>query len=181
MKYETEWKNDVLSIDYIIQEDTINIISLSGDAYNEQKSYYFPFKISEGLENGTLSLSFHSDYNLTYRGLAIDAFLVHLNEGNNLSISGSELLLPLKATLKQNYPNPFNPVTTIHYSLESSSAASIKLYNLKGEYIRDIVNKYHSAGNYSVQVSSHSLSCGIYFYRLETGSLTINRKFVLIK
>ncbi|MDP6570052.1 MAG: M14 family zinc carboxypeptidase [Candidatus Marinimicrobia bacterium] len=181
MKYETEWKNDVLSIDYIIQEDTINIISLSGDAYNEEKSYYFPFKISEGLENGTLSLSFHSDYNLTYRGLAIDAFLVHLNEGNNLSISDSELLLPLKATLKQNYPNPFNPVTTIHYSLESSSAASIKLYNLKGEYIRDIVNKYHSAGNYSVQVSSHSLSCGIYFYRLDTGSLTINRKFVLIK
>ncbi len=181
MKYEMEWENDVISIDYIINEDTINIISLSGDNYDEQKYYYFPLNIPQEMKNGNLSISLYSDYNLTYRGLAIDAIKVHLNEAENLSISNPEYLLPVKTTLNQNYPNPFNPVTTIQYSLESSALASIKLYNLKGEFIREIVNKYHSPGNYSVQISSNYLSSGIYFYRLETCNVTINRKFVIIK
>ena len=52
--------------------------------------------------------------------------------------------------LLQNYPNPFNPSTTIPYRLKAPGYVKVMVYNILGELVRVLVNKYQSAGYYEV-------------------------------
>jgi hypothetical protein len=94
-------------------------------------------------------------------------------------------LAPQEFVLLQNYPNPFNPSTRIQYSIEKASQVSLKLYNLLGNEVATLVNSRQEAGSYAVQFNTNegvlSLSSGVYFYRLEAGSLISTRKLVIIK
>ena len=48
---------------------------------------------------------------------------------------------PLKVfEVYQNYPNPFNPSTTIKYSIPQDAFVSIKVFNVLGERIAELVN-----------------------------------------
>ena len=180
MKYETEWENDRISFDYVSNNDTINIITLSGGYYLSDQ-YYFTFTIEQGMDSGFLFLSLNTDYNLTYRGLALDHLKIHLDDGESLLQINSMNKIPEKGRLAQNFPNPFNPVTTIHYTPSQPTMASLNIYNLQGVFVREILNYYHTPGDHSIQISSNLLSSGIYFYRLETKYSTTNRKFVILK
>ena len=42
-----------------------------------------------------------------------------------------------KAFLDQNYPNPFNPTTWIPFYLPSGGLASIKIYDVRGELVKE--------------------------------------------
>ena len=81
-----------------------------------------------------------------------------------------EISLPKTFELNQNYPNPFNPSTKISYSLPSDSRLIIKVYNITGEKVGQIVNNDQPGGYYIVNFNSTSLSksisSGIYFYRI---------------
>ncbi len=73
-------------------------------------------------------------------------------------------------TLEQNYPNPFNPTTTIRYSVPVDGNVTMKVYDVLGTEITDLINGPKSAGTYEVIFNSQNinkiLSSGIYFYRL---------------
>jgi len=89
-------------------------------------------------------------------------------------------------SLEQNYPNPFNPTTTIKYSIpinvnRESSIVRLIVYDLLGRKVTTLVNKEQSAGNYEVHFDAEGLTSGIYFYHLQSGSFTQNRKMVLIR
>ncbi|NUQ82530.1 MAG: T9SS type A sorting domain-containing protein, partial [Bacteroidetes bacterium] len=81
---------------------------------------------------------------------------------------------PETYTLGQNYPNPFNPQTTIAYSIGQPGIYELSVYNLMGQRIRILENRYHPAGRYSVTFHAEGLASGMYFYRLssETASQT---------
>lgn len=92
--------------------------------------------------------------------------------------------LPL--ALHQNYPNPFNPHTTISFSLPEMSKASLKVYNLKGQLVRSVINGELSAGLHQVlfdgkDEKGRDLSSGIYYYKLDTAGKSISKKMVLCK
>ncbi len=44
------------------------------------------------------------------------------------------------------YPNPFNPRTTIDYEMGRAGHLSIRIYNARGELVRDLVNRDVAAG-----------------------------------
>ena len=95
-------------------------------------------------------------------------------------------LLPESFSLDQNYPNPFNPNTTIRYQLPRRSQVSLIIYNLLGQEIRKLVNSELTAGEYRVEWDGtddggRAVSTGIYFYRLEVGSVAQTRKMLLVK
>jgi hypothetical protein len=90
-------------------------------------------------------------------------------------------MFPLKFRLEQNYPNPFNPVTTISYTLESTSQIRLGVYNLSGQEMAVLAEGKRAAGDYSVTFDGRSLNSGIYFCRLAAGSRTQMRKMVLVK
>ncbi len=94
---------------------------------------------------------------------------------------------PQGFALYQNYPNPFNPTTTIKYSIpanagvETQNFASLRIYNVLGEEITTLVNKYQAPGNYTVQFNASNLSSGVYFYRLQVGNFVSTKKMILMK
>jgi hypothetical protein len=89
--------------------------------------------------------------------------------------------LPYKYSLDQNYPNPFNPGTNINFSLEKPSKVSLAVYNILGQKVATLVNKYMQAGSYNYQFSAEKLASGVYIYRIETGSFTASKKMIVLK
>ncbi|OGU76915.1 MAG: hypothetical protein A2V93_07575 [Ignavibacteria bacterium RBG_16_34_14] len=83
--------------------------------------------------------------------------------------------------LLQNYPNPFNPKTIIKYAVPMFSNVSLKVYDILRNEIAAIINEEKSAGNYEVNFDGTDLSSGVYFYRLQAGTFTDTKKFILMK
>ncbi|MDI6804025.1 MAG: T9SS type A sorting domain-containing protein [Bacteroidota bacterium] len=82
---------------------------------------------------------------------------------------------PLEFGLMQNYPNPFNPVTVIRYSLIVNSWVTLKVYDVLGREVAELVNnELLDAGEYEVEFDASSASSalggglpsGVYYYRL---------------
>ena len=88
---------------------------------------------------------------------------------------------PERYLLSQNYPNPFNPVTTIDYSLPENARVQLEVYNLLGQQVNVLVDKYQQAGRYTVRWNASDLSSGVYFYRIKTPGFTEVRKMTLLK
>ena len=84
--------------------------------------------------------------------------------------------------LHPNYPNPFNPTTTISFSMPKSMITSLKIFNIKGEKIEDILtDKQLSMGTHQYQFDAKNNPSGIYFYQLTNENITVAGKMLLIK
>jgi photosystem II stability/assembly factor-like uncharacterized protein len=79
----------------------------------------------------------------------------------------SDLNTPSAFALNQNYPNPFNPGTRISYVLKDKGFVKLKVYDIKGELIRELVNESKDAGYYEIEFDGKGLASGIYIYRIE--------------
>ena len=94
---------------------------------------------------------------------------------------------PAAFSLASNYPNPFNPATTIRYALPQAADVRLTVYNVVGQAVRTLVAEHQSAGRYLVawdatNDNGHSLSAGIYFYRLQAGDeFHAVKKMLLLK
>lgn len=90
-------------------------------------------------------------------------------------------LTPAEFSLHQNYPNPFNPRTTISFTLPVGGTISLKLYSVDGKQVGTLCEGNYSAGSHQVELDASSLSSGVYFYRLQLGSFSQTRKFMLLR
>jgi hypothetical protein len=88
---------------------------------------------------------------------------------------------PEDFSLYQNYPNPFNPTTTISFSMPISGSVSLKIFNVIGQEIDELVNEYLPAGSYSFQWHAEKQASGVYFYKLITDSYSEMKKMVLLR
>ena len=105
-----------------------------------------------------------------------------INAENNVSdVAKNNNSIPLDFNLSQNYPNPFNPVTRIQYSVNSMELVSLKIYDILGNEVATLVNKEQPAGRYELMFNAEELSSGIYFYKLQSGSLIQTKKMILLK
>jgi len=84
-------------------------------------------------------------------------------------------------TLKQNYPNPFNPTTKISWQSPVNSWQTLKIYDLLGNIVANLVNEYRPAGDYKVDFNASTLPSGVYFYQLSVGSFVETKKMILIR
>ncbi len=96
-------------------------------------------------------------------------------------INNNTIEKPDKYELYQNYPNPFNPVTNIQFTIPKSGLVSLKVYDVLGREVKNIVNEFKQAGSYIVSFDGSELSSGIYFYRLEAGDFVQVKRMVLVK
>lgn len=83
--------------------------------------------------------------------------------------------------LSQNYPNPFNPSTTIEFNLPASSDVRLTLVNSLGRTVRELAAGRYASGRHSLTVDASGLGSGIYFCRLEAGSIVDVRKLMVAK
>ncbi len=99
--------------------------------------------------------------------------------------------VPANFTLSQNYPNPFwsaatsrfagNPTTEIEYSVPQTGHVSLKVYNTQGQEVATLFNGTQQTGNYVATFDGAGLVSGVYFYRLQSGNVSITKKLVLMK
>ncbi len=83
--------------------------------------------------------------------------------------------------LFQNYPNPFNPTTTIKFSLKKQEFVTLKIYNLLGEEVANLVEEPLTAGEYSYNWNAREVASGIYLYRIEAGDFVKTGKMILLR
>jgi hypothetical protein len=89
--------------------------------------------------------------------------------------------MPSTFGLDQNFPNPFNPTTNIRYSIVKTSQVTLKVFDLLGRQVRTLVHNMQAPGQYAVTFNAQDLASGVYFYRLQSGDMSITKKLVLMK
>jgi phosphoenolpyruvate synthase/pyruvate phosphate dikinase len=117
-----------------------------------------------------------------------ETVLKFLVSGNNEKISEKEIMIsvlpPDDFELFQNYPNPFNPTTKISFQLPMKSKIRLKIYNLLGEEVADLLNETREAGLHEVEWNASEYSSGLYIYQIYTegknSSTNLERKKMLL-
>jgi hypothetical protein len=88
---------------------------------------------------------------------------------------------PQSIHLFQNYPNPFNPETNIEFGLPEVSEVRLKVYNMLGQVVGDVVDEVLEAGYYNISWDANELPAGVYFCRIETDNYSETRRMVYLK
>ena len=101
--------------------------------------------------------------------------------GGVTSINPSNGIIPDNFSLNQNYPNPFNPTTNINFSIPKSSFVTLKVYNVIGKEIADLINENLNAGVYSFDFNADGLATGVYLYKLIAGDYSAIKKMTVLK
>ncbi|MBE0572335.1 MAG: T9SS type A sorting domain-containing protein [Ignavibacteriaceae bacterium] len=83
--------------------------------------------------------------------------------------------------LYQNYPNPFNPTTTIQYQLPKLSYVEVKVYDVLGREIANLIKEEQSSGIHEVKFDAVGLPSGLYIYKLQTTEFIAIKKMMLVK
>jgi hypothetical protein len=137
--------------------------------------------------NGKGTTTEKQNYSFIDKGLSIGIYNYRLNQidfdgtQKNVGETTVNLIRPEKFSLEQNYPNPFNPSTKIEFTIPQSSFVNLKVYNILGKEVSNLVNEEKPAGSYEVKFNGSNLSSGIYFYTLKTGSYIQTKKLILLK
>ena len=61
---------------------------------------------------------------------------------------GDRGFVPEDYSLSQNYPNPFNPVTRMGFGLPENASTIIKVYNIRGQEVKTLIDKKMDKGYY---------------------------------
>jgi len=164
--------------------------------YSPQRNFYLDFIIdtydySSDEYDGTDVADLDSD------GITEFIMQKHSNPGYNYAsiflkrnlisdVEGEDNVLPEEFNLYQNYPNPFNPQTTIRFSLPQEAKVSIKVYNMLGKEITQLINETRRSGEYEItwngrDLKGNQMSSGAYFITLTADGFSKTIKAMLIK
>ncbi len=94
------------------------------------------------------------------------------NKNTELTISEYKL---------QNYPNPFNPSTNIIYQVKEKGLVSLKVFDMLGREVVDLVNEEKEPGQYEVFFDGSNLPSGVYIYSIRVNNFTAVKKMALMK
>ena len=96
--------------------------------------------------------------------------------------------IPNGFSLSQNYPNPFNPTTTIKFALPLGGNVTLKVFDVTGKLVSQVVNGKLEAGSHEYLFNASDLASGVYFYRLDVSTegstakgFTDIKKMILVK
>jgi hypothetical protein len=92
-----------------------------------------------------------------------------------------------KAFLMQNSPNPFNPNTRIVYEVPGTGRVTLRVYDVKGKLVRNLVDGEQEAGPHAITWNGRDETgrravTGVYLYRLTfAGEIVDTKKMLMLK
>jgi hypothetical protein len=106
--------------------------------------------------------------------------------GSATTVKGAGANSPRVFDLSNNYPNPFNPTTNIQFAVPHQGNITLAVYNVLGQHVRTLAEGAYAPGQYTVtwdgkDESGRTVTSGMYFARLETGSIALVRKMLMMK
>lgn len=152
--------------------------------------------MQDGKKVGKIGVMFYDDFTW---GSNVNAPAYHPDpDGGQVMFMELQIVFPLEVEnddpivtpapniLHPNYPNPFNPSTTISFDMPKTGPASLNIYNVKGQLVRNLVSGTREFGSHSViwdgrDNNGNTAPSGLYFYRLQTDNHTQTRKMMLMK
>jgi hypothetical protein len=101
-------------------------------------------------------------------------------------VEDNQNAIPTEFALQQNYPNPFNPTTTIQFSLPEAVDVTLKVFNMRGQEVRTLVNSRQGAGYYAIEWNGtdnngNKMTSGLYLYKIVAGDNIVTKKMLLMK
>jgi hypothetical protein len=89
---------------------------------------------------------------------------------------------PLIFSLSPAYPNPFNSTATIPFSVGNNQhAISLQIYDITGKLVARLVDEKFPVGNHTVQWNADGFSSGVYFLKMDVGSLSQIQKLMFLE
>lgn len=162
------------------------ISSQTGGGYGSQNSLNAEFGLGDATIIDSVTIEWPSGIVQYLEDIAVNQYL-QINEGEDpVSIETDTGFIPEAFILHQNYPNPFNPSTIISFILPNSAFIELRVYNLLGQEIRELLSEHKSKGKHVVnwdgkdQFGSQA-SSGLYIYQINTGHSVFSRKMLLLR
>jgi hypothetical protein len=106
--------------------------------------------------------------------------------GEQLSKDDNYKNMPSAFLLHDNYPNPFNPETNLEYDLARKALVNITIYDMLGNQVTNLISEVQSSGKKTIQWDAtnnkgHTVSAGVYLYRVQADDFIQTKKMILIK
>jgi hypothetical protein len=102
-------------------------------------------------------------------------------QGAATNVEQNASVVPGEFALAQNYPNPFNPSTTISYDVAKAAHVTIRVYDVLGRMVAQLVDGDQNPSRYTVQWNPAGLSSGTYIYRLDARNADGSGNFTSVK
>jgi len=112
------------------------------------------------------------------------------SQRSTVAVEQTPTLVPERFALLQNSPNPVSlavPSTVIRYELPfaGSTPVSLRIFNLLGQNVHELVNATQPSGRYEVQwdgrlENGERAPAGIYFYQLRAGNQVATQKLMVL-
>lgn len=151
----------------------------NGEQFIEMRGISYPVRLH--IENMDIILEdeYGEYHNTTLKNG--EEIIIHNKAIDKLKIVSGLILNPIEYSLKQNFPNPFNPKTLIEFSIPEETNVNLKIYNLLGEKITELVNEKLEAGNHSYTWNAQNNASGVYIYELNTDKYSAYKKMILLR
>ncbi len=169
------WVKVVRVSDFLVSSESID-----GKAWKTLKTE--KIKMQNSVQLGLFVTSGDNDSLCTavFDNVSINGVLVSVEE----EIESDGIIL--KEFTIGNFPNPFNPTTTINYSLPKKGKVTIKIYDIMGSLVKDLVSGKKNAGMYNViwdgkNSNGLQVSSGVYFYKIQLDEQIKTAKMLLMK
>jgi len=81
--------------------------------------------------------------------------------------------------LAQNYPNPVLSSTTFAFTIPHPSHVTMEVFNTLGVKVKTLVNDVRTVGMHHIRWNPSELPDGVYIYKINAGSFTRMKKFLL--
>jgi len=183
--------------DYTGYNDAIPEGSVSFDDAGAPVMTWFGFDCSELIvepyQNVVMDISFNT---LGYDPQLFSSYMEISSNAENRS----DLLIPIELlyepySVDQNntfnalsffYSNPFSPNDEIQFSLKTQQHISVDIYNLKGQFVTNIIDDMLAPQYYSYQWngkdhSGRTIENGVYFIRINSEESTTFKKMVFLR
>ncbi len=184
-QFYLEYAPDDYVISYLSSNLNSNIVLNGNDADRgiiqmEIADYSFntttPIELTFSFENNTDAYDFLKYSFSTY------------NKTNQIVAEGYDFLqtAPSNYRLAQSYPNPFTNFTTIEYDVPSDQNVVIRIFNIRGQIVKILVDEDKSPGYYSIvwdgtNDSGDEVSSGVYFCQMYTPKNPNGGQFIKAK
>ena len=109
------------------------------------------------------------------------AGLIYEPDGLTVLEMATETAVPEEFFLSEAYPNPFNSVTRISYGLPEASQVALRVFDISGRLVTELLNENQMSGAYSVSWNARDVASGVYVLRLVAGGREFARKVVLMR
>jgi uncharacterized lipoprotein YddW (UPF0748 family) len=88
----------------------------------------------------------------------------------------------LTSRLLPNYPNPFSETTTIRYELKKGGMVNLKVFNLAGSQVANLIQQQQIEGIYETEWRAENLPNGVYICTLTLdGGAAVSQRLILSK